>query len=138
MKQGRWMIAAMVLCWSAFYAISKVTVDATGSPFAAGCLLRASALVFLSEKAVAEEVPSACIRCGRCADRCPLGLLPLYLADAAAAEDQARFRAVYGMECMNCGVCSYVCPAHRPLAENNSAARRFIRSWENARKEGGK
>ncbi|MBQ6735126.1 MAG: electron transport complex subunit RsxC [Lachnospiraceae bacterium] len=76
----------------------------------------ASALVFLSEKAVAEEVPSACIRCGRCADRCPLGLLPLYLADAAAAEDQARFRALYGMECMNCGVCSYVCPARRELS----------------------
>ena len=37
--------------------------------------------------------------------------------------------------CMECGCCSYVCPAHRPLAENNSAARRFIRSWETAQKE---
>ena len=47
-SSGKWMIGAMVVSWSVFYAVSKVTVDATGSPFAAGFLIRAAALVFLT------------------------------------------------------------------------------------------
>lgn len=42
------MIAGMVLAWSVYYAVSKHMVGATGSPYAAGFLLRAAALVFLS------------------------------------------------------------------------------------------
>lgn len=42
------MIAGMVLAWSIYYAVSKRMVSATGSPFAAGFLLRAAALVFLT------------------------------------------------------------------------------------------
>ena len=42
------MIAGMVLAWSIYYAVSKRMVDATGSAFLAGFLLRAAALVFLS------------------------------------------------------------------------------------------
>ena len=42
------MIAGMILAWSVYYAVSKHMVAATGSPFAAGFLLRAAALVFLS------------------------------------------------------------------------------------------
>jgi Na+-translocating ferredoxin:NAD+ oxidoreductase RnfC subunit len=28
--------------------------------------------------------------------------------------------------CMNCGCCSYACPAHRPLAETNQLAKALI------------
>ncbi len=42
------MIAGMVIAWTAYYAVSKFMVDRTGSPYAAGFLLRAAALVFLS------------------------------------------------------------------------------------------
>jgi drug/metabolite transporter (DMT)-like permease len=42
------MVSGMVLAWSIYYAVSKVLVDATGSPLVAGLLLRASALVFLT------------------------------------------------------------------------------------------
>ena len=48
MKNGKWMIPAMVLSWSVFYAVSKVMVDATGSAIAAGALIRAAALVFVA------------------------------------------------------------------------------------------
>ena len=50
--KGRWkdvgMIAGMVIAWTAYYAVSKFMVDRTGSPYAAGFLLRAAALVFLT------------------------------------------------------------------------------------------
>ena len=42
------MVAGMVLAWSVYYAVSKIIVDATGSPLLAGLLLRAAALVFLT------------------------------------------------------------------------------------------
>ena len=32
----------------------------------------------------------------------------------------------------------YVCPAHLPLAETNTAAMGFLRGWEKNHKEGGK
>ena len=42
------MIAGMVIAWTIYYAVSKYMVDATRSPYAAGFLLRAAALVFLT------------------------------------------------------------------------------------------
>ncbi len=51
MREGlknAWMIAAMVISWSIYYAVSKVMVAATGSAFMAGFLLRGAALLFLT------------------------------------------------------------------------------------------
>ena len=42
------MIAGMVLAWSIYYAVSKRMVDATGSAYLTGFLLRAAALIFLT------------------------------------------------------------------------------------------
>ena len=48
------MIGAMVLSWSVYYAVSKIMVDATGSAFAAGLLLRSAALLFLTAQLLAD------------------------------------------------------------------------------------
>ena len=61
------MIAGMVVAWSVFYAVSKRMVDATGSPFAAGFLLRMSALVFLTIQLVADGRFKALFHQGRAA-----------------------------------------------------------------------
>ena len=42
------MIGAMVISWSIYYAVSKIMVGATGSPFLAGFVLRCAALLFLT------------------------------------------------------------------------------------------
>ncbi len=42
------MIAGMIVCWTLYYTVSKLMVDATGSPYATGFLLRMAALVFLT------------------------------------------------------------------------------------------
>lgn len=57
----------------------------------------------------------ACIRCGRCVDSCPYGLNPSELSIVCEAKefDQALDNNV--MECKECGCCSYVCPAKRPI-----------------------
>ena len=61
------MIAGMIVAWSIFYAVSKRMVDATGSAYAAGCLLRMSALVFLTGQLVADGHFLALFRQGKAA-----------------------------------------------------------------------
>ena len=46
--QSGGMIAGMILFWSIFYAVSKYMVAEAGSPYLAGGLLRAAALLFLT------------------------------------------------------------------------------------------
>ena len=49
------MMAGMILAWSVYYTVSKLMVDATGSAYAAGFLLRAFALVFLTVQLVSDR-----------------------------------------------------------------------------------
>lgn len=74
------------------------------------------------------ELPktTACIRCGRCLRTCPFGLTPLMIEKAYDAKDVEELKRLKVMLCMNCGCCSYACPAHRPLAEINQLAKGLI------------
>ena len=69
---------------------------------------------------------TACIRCGRCVRTCPLGLMPVALEDAYKERNIEELKRLKVMLCMNCGCCSYACPAHRPLAEINQLAKALI------------
>ncbi len=77
----------------------------------------ASAMTCLTEDVVAELAPSACINCSRCMDVCPEHLIPKNLADAVEHNEEEKFLHQYGMECIECGSCSYICPARRQLAQ---------------------
>ena len=57
----------------------------------------------------------ACIRCGRCVDHCPLGLVPSDLSIACETQAWDAALAVGLMECKECGCCAYVCPAKRRI-----------------------
>lgn len=69
----------------------------------------------------AEETAAAateCIRCGRCARVCPVGLMPMLMARAAEQCDLKRYeKDLYGLECTLCGQCVTACPAGRPLTD---------------------
>ncbi|MBO7217862.1 MAG: electron transport complex subunit RsxC, partial [Clostridia bacterium] len=71
--------------------------------------------------------PTPCIRCGRCVRACPLGLMPLDFARAYTLRDYELLEARHINLCMECGCCSYVCPAHRPLVEDNKLAKAVLR-----------
>src|SRR3990167_5645167 len=58
---------------------------------------------------------SPCIRCARCVDVCPMGLMPLEMA-AHARADSFDGADDYGLkDCILCGSCAYVCPSYIPL-----------------------
>ena len=70
---------------------------------------------------------TACIRCGRCVRACAINLQPTELESAYDARDAAALDRLKVNLCMNCGACSFVCPAKRPLAEKNQLAKDFLR-----------
>lgn len=75
-----------------------------------------SLLCFLKDEVAASEI-TACINCGRCVGACPEQIIPSKLAKMSEFGDRAAFEKWNGMECIECGSCSYICPAKRPLAQ---------------------
>ena len=77
-----------------------------------------SGILLLSGKEAAAEEPTPCLNCGKCADVCPMHLMPMNTAFYSAAGD---FEAAqkYGnvLSCIECGACEYICPAKRPLIQ---------------------
>ena len=65
---------------------------------------------------IAEE--SACIRCGKCVEVCPMHLEPTSMDHAVRRRDYAEFEALGGMNCIECGSCAFTCPASRHLVQS--------------------
>ena len=76
-----------------------------------------SALLFLTEKETRRAPESACIRCGKCADACPMGLEPFLLHKLSRIKDVEALEANAAQDCIECGCCLYSCPAHIPLLD---------------------
>ena len=69
----------------------------------------------------------ACIRCGMCAEACPVSLLPQQLYWYARAKDQEQLERHNLMDCIECGACAYVCPSHIPLVQYYRSAKGSVR-----------
>lgn len=73
------------------------------------------------------EIQTACIRCGRCADTCPMSLYPAMVETALRTGNKESLNSLNTNYCMECGCCSYVCPAKRPLTQIMRTAKAEIR-----------
>lgn len=62
-------------------------------------------------------IPDPCIRCAWCAQTCPTIVQPAGLLEAAQRQDLTMADR-YGLgACMECGICSFICPSHLPLLQ---------------------
>lgn len=86
----------------------------------------ASALLCLTKDDVSAMEPGPCINCGRCVEACPGRVVPSRLADFAEHYEEEKFLKWNGMECCECGCCSYICPAKRPLTQSIKSMRKII------------
>ena len=94
---------------------------------------RTNALTVMSIKDSIEKEPTACIHCGRCVADCPMNLNPTEFAKAlilGTEEKMAKLEENRVNLCMECGCCSFVCPANRPLVQNNSLAKAALRNYK--------
>ncbi len=74
-------------------------------------------LLFDKQEALVPE-ESACIRCARCVTNCPMNLMPTELDRSSRELDVDALRAYHVMDCIECGSCTYVCPAKRFLVQS--------------------
>lgn len=72
-----------------------------------------SGILVLQESGPWEYGP--CIRCGRCVEVCVIGLVPSLISVAMEMGDYDAADAENVLDCIECGCCTYVCPAKRPI-----------------------
>ncbi len=86
-----------------------------------------SSLLYLKYETTKRREEGACIRCGRCADACPMGLEPFLLNrlyKAGGRLDELEKNAA--QDCIECGCCLYSCPANIPLLDNVRLAKQQV------------
>lgn len=82
-------------------------------------------LVFDEDYAIVPK-ETACINCGRCVRTCPMRLVPTWLAKAYKANDVETLKKLNVNLCMECGCCSYVCPAKKQLSFTHKMGKRLV------------
>ena len=84
-------------------------------------------LVSAKDELDTPEPAMPCIRCARCADSCPVSLLPQQMYWYAKAKDLDKTQEYNIFDCIECGCCSYVCPSNIPLVQYFRHAKTAIR-----------
>lgn len=74
-----------------------------------------SGILVLPKEEVMTDAPMPCVKCGKCVEVCPMGLMPAPLHRYAEEGMIDRAEAYNAMDCIECGSCAYICPSRRPL-----------------------
>ena len=86
-------------------------------------------LAFAKDEALLPPT-TACIRCGKCIAACPMNLEPVELEMAYQKKDAVKLKELKVDLCMECGCCSFVCPARRDLVLNNKLAKALVKEMK--------
>jgi len=72
-------------------------------------------VVLPPELALEDMDYSDCVRCCKCVEHCPMVLYPNQISiycEVGMVEEAAKWNT---MDCIECGICAYVCPSKRPI-----------------------
>lgn len=98
-----------------------------------------NAVLAFDEKSAVLPEASACINCGRCIEKCPVGISVASverMMKIANEEYRVKMLIDTGVrQCVDCACCSYVCPAHRPLLQINQQAKSYLKRYAAEQKE---
>jgi len=98
-----------------------MAINRTDIPVTKGC----SGITVL-EKKLMPKPESACIRCGRCITVCPMLLCPSDIDKAMRKGDFDAAEKLGAMNCLECGACSWSCPAKRSLTQSCKTCKKVI------------
>ena len=87
-----------------------------------------NAILVFGEKEAAIPEETQCIRCARCVTACPMNLMPTNLDLMARNKDVEGLQQYHVMDCIECGCCTYVCPAKRYLVQSIRNGKTYVRT----------
>ncbi|MGL4972083.1 MAG: electron transport complex subunit RsxC [Culicoidibacterales bacterium] len=70
-----------------------------------------------SAKRPLDVVEQPCVRCAACVDNCPAGLQPVNIMMSAKLQEVEMLQQLEARACIECGLCSYVCPSKIPVTQ---------------------
>ena len=82
-------------------------------PVMKGC----SGITIMVGSAAIRGTESACIKCAKCVEACPMGLEPYLLSKQARKKAWDAMEANDITSCIECGCCQFTCPANIPLLD---------------------
>lgn len=74
-------------------------------------------IIFMGDQEAQSVQMTDCIRCAKCVSACPMLLSPVNIQHFVKTRDVDSLKSFGVMNCMECGCCTYECPAHRPLVQ---------------------
>lgn len=89
-------------------------------------VVKATNCVLVLSKTIPLDDEQPCIRCGECAEVCPIQLQPQQLFWYACSDNEKQLRAHGLTDCIECGCCDLVCPSHIPLTADFRHAKAWI------------
>jgi electron transport complex protein RnfC len=116
--------AAKVISGGPMMGMSQYTLDV---PVIKGT----SGILVLPQSEVDTRPYGPCIRCGRCIDACPMKLQPSLIGlfiEKGHYQDAKEYNL---MDCFECGSCTFVCPANRPMVQWVKKAKRELAKKKN-------
>ena len=108
-----------------------IALPDTSSPV----LKQTNAVLAFGKKEATPPKVTPCIKCGRCIDHCPFGLDPTAISKAYKENDPETLEKLKVNLCMECGCCSYVCPAKRNIVQRNKMAKTLLRNYQIEKKK---
>ncbi len=93
-----------------------------------------NAILAFGKKEVSKPINGACIRCGRCIEACPMGLMPCKLSSAAEHKQIELLKSYGALNCMECGCCTVACPAQRYIVQSIRLGKELLREASTKKK----
>lgn len=76
-----------------------------------------SGVLIMKQRESFRRPESHCIRCAKCVSVCPMAIEPYLLSNLAKRGKYADLESLRVIDCIECGSCSYTCPANLPLLD---------------------
>jgi len=95
----------------------------------------ASSVLVMDEGEARRAPETNCIRCGKCASACPMGLEP-YLFSLLVKNGRIEEAKEHNiLDCIECGCCFFSCPANKPLTDEIRLGKNKLRALMAAAKK---